>query len=89
MALGAQRDDVLKEIVGESAKLVLAGVAGGFVGSVLATRVMTALLIEVKPTDLLTFLLTAGLLAAIAMLASYLPARRASLIDPMSAVRYE
>jgi putative ABC transport system permease protein len=89
MALGAQREDVLKEVVGEGAKLVLAGVVGGFVGSFVAMRALSALLFEVEPTDPLTFLLTAGLLAAIAMLASYLPARRASLIDPMSALRYE
>ncbi len=89
MALGARREDVLKEVVGEGAKLVLAGVAGGLMGSILAMRVLSALLFEVKPTDPLTFLLTAGLLATTAMLASYLPARRASLIDPMSALRYE
>lgn len=72
-----------------STNVLVRAVHGGLVGSILATRVLTALLFEVKPTDPLTFLLTAVLLAAIVTLASYLPARRVSLIDPMSALRYE
>jgi putative ABC transport system permease protein len=89
MALGAQRSDLLREIAGEGGKLVLLGIAGGMVGSFMVMRVLNALLFEIKPTDPLTFILTAGLLAAIAMLASYLPARRASRIDPMTALHYE
>jgi putative ABC transport system permease protein len=89
MALGAQRSDLLREIAGEGGKLVLLGIAGGMVGSFMVMRVLNALLFEIKPTDPLTFILTAGLLAAIAMLASYLPARRASRIDPITALHYE
>jgi putative ABC transport system permease protein len=89
MALGAQRSDLLIEIVGEGGKLVLAGTVAGIVGSFVVMRLLSALLFEIKPTDPLTFILTPGLLAVIGMLASYLPARRASRIDPISALHYE
>ncbi len=89
MALGAQRSDLLLQIAGEGGRLVLIGIAAGMLGSFVAMRVLNALLFEVKPTDPLTFVLTAALLAAVAMLASYLPARRASRIDPITALHYE
>ncbi len=89
MALGAQPSDVSRQIVGEGGKLVAAGIAIGLVGSALSMQVLGALLFEVKPTDPLTLVVTAFVLAATAMLASYLPARRASRIDPMSALRCE
>jgi len=89
MALGAQRSDLLIQIVSEGSKLVLAGTVGGIVGSFVVMRLLSALLFEIKPTDPLTFILTAGLLAVTAMLASYLPARRASRIDPILALHYE
>ncbi len=89
MALGAQPADVLKQVVGEGGRLVLAGIVLGVVGSIVSMQILSSLLFEVKPTDPLTILLTAAVLAATAMLASYLPARRASRIDPMTALRYE
>ena len=89
MALGAQPSDVSRQIVGEGGKLVGAGIAIGLAGSVLSMQVLRTLLFEVKPTDPLTLAITAAVLAAAAMLASYLPARRASRIDPMSALRCE
>jgi len=89
MALGAQPSDILKQIVSEGGKLVVAGVFVGLVGSFVSMQVLSALLFEVKPTDPLTFALTGFVLAATAMLASYIPAHRASRIDPMTALRYE
>lgn len=89
MALGAQPSHVLRQVVGEGGKLLAAGIVGGVLGSLVTLRILGALLFEVKPTDPLTFALAAVALALTAMLASYLPARRASRVDPMSALRYE
>jgi putative ABC transport system permease protein len=89
MALGARPNDVLRQIVSEGGRLVAAGIVVGLVGSILSMRVLGTLLFGVKPTDPLTLGITATLLAATATLASYLPARRASRIDPMSALRRE
>ncbi len=89
MALGAQPSDVLREVVTEGGKLVAAGVVAGFVASFVSMQILSALLFEVKPTDPLTFGLTGLVLGSTAMVASYLPARRASRIDPMRALRYE
>ena len=89
VALGAQRADVLKLVLGDGAKLALAGIAVGVLGAAAATRVMTTLLFDVKPTDPATFILTTLLLAAVALCACYIPARRAMRVDPMVALRYE
>jgi len=89
MALGAMRDDVLKLIVGRGLMLTLAGVAIGIVGSLVATRFFASLLYGVKPTDPLTFVTVSLLLVGLALLASYIPARRATKVDPMVALRYE
>jgi putative ABC transport system permease protein len=89
MALGAQRSDLLLGIVGEGGKLVVIGIVGGMMGSFVVMRILSALLFEIKPNDPLTFVLAAGLFAIIAMLATYLPARRASQIDPITALHYE
>jgi putative ABC transport system permease protein len=89
MALGAQRADVLKLVFGDGAKLALAGIAVGVVGAAAITRVMASLLFEVKPTDPATFVLTPLLLAAVALVACYIPARRAMRVDPMVALRHE
>jgi predicted permease len=89
MALGAQRTDVLKLVLGDGAKLALAGIAVGIVGAAAITRVMASLLFEVTPTDPATFALTTLLLAAVALAACYIPARRAMRVDPMVALRYE
>jgi putative ABC transport system permease protein len=89
MALGAQRADVLKLVLGDGAKLAFAGIAVGIVGAAAITRVMASLLFEVKPTDPATFLLTPLLLAVVALVACYIPARRAMRVDPMVALRHE
>jgi putative ABC transport system permease protein len=89
MALGAQRRDVLRLIMGFGLRLTLIGVLLGLIGSVLSTRLLTSLLFEVSGTSPLAFLLPAGLLVAVTVLAAYLPARRAASIDPMRALRAE
>ncbi|MDX2033828.1 MAG: ABC transporter permease [Blastocatellia bacterium] len=87
MAMGAQQRDVLRLVVGQGMKLALVGVALGLLASAALTRAMTTLLYLVSATDPLTFLSIAALLLAIAFLACYLPARRASHVDPMAALR--
>jgi putative ABC transport system permease protein len=89
MALGAQPEDVLRVIVGHGLRLVLLGLSIGVAGALLATRWMSSVLFEVKPADPLTFAAVAGVLAAVAFLAAYVPARRAMRVDPMVALRYE
>jgi putative ABC transport system permease protein len=87
MALGASQGDVLMMVLRQGLALVVAGVALGLVGAVAATRLLTAFLFQVKPGDPLTYLGVAVLLAVVAMAASYLPARRATKIDPLAALR--
>jgi putative ABC transport system permease protein len=93
MALGASRASVLKMMIGQGLRLAAAGLAIGlFVGVVLsfaAKRVLAKLLFGVSATDPATFVVVAGLLAAVALLACYIPARRATKVDPMIALRYE
>jgi len=89
MALGARRTDVLQTVLGQGLRLALAGVVLGLAGALILTRVLSSLLYEVTCTDPMTFAGTAILLAAAALLASYLPARRAARIDPMVALRYQ
>ena len=89
MALGAQRGDILRLIVGEAARLAVIGLVIGVALSLAATQLISSLLFDVKATDPLTFLTAAVLLTVAALLASYIPARRAMRVDPMVALRYE
>jgi predicted permease len=89
MALGARRLDILRLILGGAGKLALAGVAVGFVCALALTRLMAGLLYGISPNDPLTFVVVPAILIFVAMLASYLPARRAAKVDPLVALRYE
>ena len=89
MALGAGRSDVLSLVVSQGMKLLLIGVGAGSALALLLTPAMSSLLFGVSPSDPVTFAGSAIFLAAVAVLASYIPARRAAKIDPMVALRYE
>jgi len=89
MALGAKRSDVLKMIMRQGLKMVLIGVTTGVVASLALTRLISTMLYGVSATDPYTFLAISLLLTAVALLASYIPARRATKVDPMIALRYE
>jgi putative ABC transport system permease protein len=89
VALGANTRDVLGLVLGQGAKLAFAGVAIGLVASFAVTRVMTRMLFDVSATDPVTFVVISLLLIAVALLASYLPARRATKVDPIVALRAE
>jgi putative ABC transport system permease protein len=89
IALGAQPGDVLRLVVKQGMLLALLGIVVGLAASLALTRVMSSLLYGVAATDLLTFATVSAALALIALTASYLPARRATRVDPMVALRYE
>jgi predicted permease len=89
MVLGAKKSDITRMVLKRSLLLVTVGVALGIAGALAMTRVLTKLLFEVKPTDPATFVVVASLLAAAALLAGALPARRATRVDPLVALRCE
>ena len=89
MALGAQKRDVLRLVVGKGMVLAIVGTAIGLLASLALTRLMRSLLFEVTPTDWLTFVIVSVVLLAVALLACYIPARRATKVDPLVALRYE
>jgi putative ABC transport system permease protein len=89
LALGAQRRDVLRMVLGEGARITAAGAVLGLVGALATTRVLAALLYEISPTDAPTFAAVTAVLVAVALAACYLPARRATRIDPVVSLRAE
>ncbi len=89
MALGAGRRDVRAMVLRQGMVLAVVGVVVGLVAAVGLTRVMSSLLYGVEPTDPITLAAVAALLTAVALVASYLPARRASRTDPLEALRFE
>ncbi len=89
VALGAQQRDILRLILGQGARIALAGVCTGVAGAFVATRLMTSLLFAVGASDAGTFVAVAVLLLLVALLATYIPARRATRVDPMVALRHE
>ena len=89
MALGAQTSDVLRLVLREGALLIGAGLVLGWGGAVAVTRLIEGFLSGVRPNDPATFIVVAGLLTVVALLACWLPARRATKVDPMIALRCE
>jgi putative ABC transport system permease protein len=88
-ALGATRSNVLGLVLGRTVSLTMLGIGTGLLGALAMTRVLTSLLYGVRPTDAATFIVVAGMLLAVTLLASYIPARRALRIDPLEALRTE
>jgi ABC-type antimicrobial peptide transport system permease subunit len=89
MAIGAQRSDVLRLVLGEAARMAAFGVIIGVVASLAISRLLTSLLFGISATDPLTFIGVAVLLSLVALAASFIPAYRATRVDPVTALRYE
>jgi putative ABC transport system permease protein len=89
LALGAQRSEVLAMVVKQSMRVILLGLAAGLVGALVASRVMSTLLFQTPHTDPVTFAGVAVVLLAVALIASYIPARRVTRVNPLIALRSE
>jgi ABC-type antimicrobial peptide transport system permease subunit len=89
MALGAQSGNILGLVMKQGFWLTAIGAVAGLGAALGLTRLMASLLFGVQPTDAVTFVSVSALLAAVALIASYIPARRATQVDPMKALRYE
>jgi putative ABC transport system permease protein len=89
IALGATQTDITKDVLSQGLLLTGIGAAIGLVGAMAASRLIASILFGIKPTDVVTFVAASLIMGTIALIASYLPARRASRVDPMVALRYQ
>jgi putative ABC transport system permease protein len=89
MALGAEGRDVLRTLIGEGLRLAMAGVVLGVIGALLISRLLSTMLFQISPTDPMTFVSVAAVLTAVALLACYVPARRATRVNPLTALQSE
>ena len=89
LALGAQRADLIRLVLREGVAATVLGLAMGVIGALVLTRVLSSLLYGIRPTDPLTFAGVSAFLLAVTLAANYIPARRATKVDPMVALRYE
>ncbi len=89
MALGAQRLDILRMALGEGMRIVIIGLASGLVGAAIVTRIFRSMLFNVAPADPTTYFAVSAILASVALFACYIPARRATRVDPLVALREE
>jgi ABC-type antimicrobial peptide transport system permease subunit len=89
MALGAKRGEVLRMVMAQAGRLAIAGVVVGLAAAIMASRVLRSQLFEITPTDTFTYLVVALSLLGVSMVASWIPARRAARIDPLTALRHD
>ena len=89
MALGATREQILRDVLTQGMRLTVAGLVLGLAGALTGTKLLTSLLYGIQSSDAVTFVVASSALCAVALLASYIPARRATRVDPMVALRYE